>query len=480
MASPLHLLFLWLAACGHAPAQTGGTGGNPVGPDTVSPGHDWTQFGVDVGRSGTSTAPTGITASNVGTMRLQQVHLPGTVDASAIYLSDVQVGAVAHDAFFLTTTYGQTVAVDANTGAILWTYTPSSYSSWAGSAQITTATPVADPGRAYIYTASPDGHVQKLSVANGALVWSTAVTESPGSEKIASSLNYFAGRVVAVTGGYVGDAPPYQGHVAVLDASSGQLLHLWHALCSDQTQLVPAPQCAQSGAALWGRAGAVIDSTTGNMFVASGNGLWDGKTNWGDAVVELDTATQMVGNYTPTNTNTLANEDLDLGSTSPVMLGAGYLAQGGKDGVIRVLALSAIAGSSPHTGHEAQLAHTPSSTDLFTALTVMPNQAGAMLFAADNNGTTAWSVSNGLLSSAWNNPNPGTSPVVAGGLLYVYDPSGGGIRVYQPATGALVTTLACGGGHWNSPIIADGRIALPEGSSNDHRTSGVLDIWRLP
>jgi len=25
----------------------------------------------------------------------------------------------------------------------------------------------------------------------------------------------------------------------------------------------------------------------------------------------------------------------------------------------------------------------------------------------------------------------------------------------------------------------DGRIALPEGNSNDHSTSGILDIWRL-
>ena len=27
---------------------------------------------------------------------------------------------------------------------------------------------------------------------------------------------------------------------------------------------------------------------------------------------------------------------------------------------------------------------------------------------------------------------------------------------------------------------ADGRIALPEGNSNDHATSGIINIWRLP
>ena len=74
---------------------------------------------------------------------------------------------------------------------------------------------------------------------------------------------------------------------------------------------------------------------------------------------------------------------------------------------------------------------------------------------------------------------PGTSPVVAGGLLWVYDPNGG-LNVYKPASGKLVTTLAAGGGHWNSPIATDGVVALGEGNYNDDQTSGVLDIWRLP
>ena len=43
----------------------------------------------------------------------------------------------------------------------------------------------------------------------------------------------------------------------------------------------------------------------------------------------------------------------------------------------------------------------------------------------------------------------------------------------------LVAMLSAGSGHWNSPIVIDGRVALPEGDANHHATSGVLDIWRL-
>jgi hypothetical protein len=99
------------------------------------------------------------------------------------------------------------------------------------------------------------------------------------------------------------------------------------------------------------------------------------------------------------------------------------------------------------------------------------------LFVADN-GLDAWKLQGRRLVPAWSARGPGTSPVVAGGLLYVFDPSGNGLRVYLPASGKLVTTLPAGQGHWNSPIVADGRIALPEGNANDHATSGVLDLYR--
>jgi hypothetical protein len=100
------------------------------------------------------------------------------------------------------------------------------------------------------------------------------------------------------------------------------------------------------------------------------------------------------------------------------------------------------------------------------------------LFVATSSATWAYALRRGRLRVSWRRSEGGTSPVLAGGLLYVYDPKGG-LNVVRPTTGALVARLAAGGGHWNSPIVTDGRIALPEGDANDHRTSGVLDIFRL-
>jgi hypothetical protein len=406
------------------PVQTDSAGAIVAAPPRVA-FTDWTQFGHDLSRSSAAPGATAITGENADSLRRQQVTLPGTVDASAIFLHGVEIGGTNHDALFMTTTYGKTLAIDASTGATLWTYTPPSYEGLAGSRQITTSTPVADPDRQFIYASSPDGRVQKLAVSDGRAVWSTAITKLPTREKIASPLGYFRGRVVATTGGYIGDAPPYQGHVAELDASTGTLVHVWNSLCSDRQELIDPSTCNASDSAIWGRAGAVIDSTSGNIFVATGNAPWDGVTNWGDAALELNAdATQLLGNFTPLNTDELNSTDADLGSTSPVLLGGGLVAQGGKDGKIRLLSLSAMAGPVSHKDGELQVVSTPSGADLFTAPAVWHDGGTTWMFAADGGGTEAWVVDGGRLTSRWKNSNGGTSPVVAGGLLYVYDPSG--------------------------------------------------------
>jgi outer membrane protein assembly factor BamB len=455
------------------------TGIGSQGPSGREAGNDWTQFGWDLASSGASTVPTGINAANVASLSRHQVNLDGTVDASAIYLHGAIVKGSSHDVFFVTTTFGKTIAVDANQGSILWEYTPPKYDSWVGTRQISNSTPVADPDRQSIYAAAPDGTVQKLAVSDGHVLWTTPITLLPLREKIASPLKEFRGHVVAVTGGYIGDRSPYQGHVAILDAQTGKLLHAWNSLCSDRPGLLDPGSCPDSQSAIWGRAGAVIDGATGNIFVATGNGPYDGRTNWGDSTIELNSdATQMLGNFTPQNNAKLDDRDLDVGSTSPALLGDDMVAQGGKDGLIRLLSIRAMGGTAPHAGGELQSVSTPSGGRLFTALAVWRHGAETWLFSADGGGTAAWTLQSGKLVSMWRNNKGGTSPVVAGGLLYVYNPKGG-LHVYDPANGSQIAELECGNGHWNSPIVVDGKIALPEGNANQSASTGLLDIWSL-
>jgi hypothetical protein len=311
------------------------------------------------------------------------------------------------------------------------------------------------------------------------MLWTTPITKLPAREKIASPLREFRGHIIAVTTGYFGDSPPYQGHVAVLDAQSGELLHVWNSLCSGQPGLLVPNECPSTMSGIWGRAGAVIDAATGDIFVATGNGPYNGKTDWGDSTIQLDKdAAQILGNFTPSNNTELDRRDLDIGSTSPVFLGDGLLAQGGKDKQIRLIDIGSIAGASQHQGHERQIVSTPSGSMLLTAPAVWRNDGSTWMFAADDGGTAAWKLEGGKLVEKWKNRNGGTSPVIAGGLLYVYDPRGK-LRIYEPKGRSQIADLVTGSGHWNSPIVVDGRIALPEGNANKHAKSGLLDIWSI-
>jgi hypothetical protein len=389
-------------------AATTTTVSTTSGASSVISASDWPLFGYTPARANSGPNATGITAANVGRLRQQRVLLDGTVDSSPIYLHAVRVRGALHDVFFVTTTYGRTEAIDASSGRVLWRYTPAGYSSWAGTAQITTATPAADPGRKWIYAASPDGRIQKLAVADGHLAWRTRITLLPSREKVASALNYWDGRVIATTGGYIGDAPPYQGHVALLAAGNGKLLSVWNSLCSNRHRLISPSSCASSDSAIWGRSGAVVDTPTGGLLVATGNGDWNGRTNWGDSTVYLSAeASRILGSWTPRVEAALESSDLDLGSTSPVLLGSGYVAQGGKDGKIRLLSLKKLSPAG-RTGGELQTIPTPGATDLFTAPAVWRAAGRTWLFVADNAGLAAWTLDGGRLRRVWSTNTPGT------------------------------------------------------------------------
>jgi outer membrane protein assembly factor BamB len=487
---------------------------------SAGPARDWPTFGGSNARTNANMAATKITAANVGSMVRQQVTISSPIDAGLIYLKGVKVNGASHDVFFGTTNVGRTVAIDANEGKVLWEYAPPGFDEKAAATgtaigsrglivkQITNSTPVADANRQFIYAASADGKVTKISIADGKAVWSTAVTKLPNMEKLDSPLSFVQGNILVPTAGYVGDTPPYQGHIAVLDAKTGAIRKVWNSLCSDRAELLDPASCPQSQSAIWGRAGIVIEPATGNLLFATGNGPWDGKTAWGDALIMLDPgATKMLGNWTTTNNEELNKKDQDVGSTSPVLLGDGYLAQGGKDGTIRLLNMNVIKGAAAHQGGDLQVVEVPGKTQLLSASTTAKIGSTTYLFASTGRGgTTAWTFgADHQLKEAWKSKVGGNTPFYAGGLVYIYDPAprGAKLHVFDAVSGNVVADLDTGSGHWNSAIVVDDRIAMPEGAISGFGRRpgapanaaaaappppppaqgippGIVDIWRFP
>src|SRR5205085_10300047 len=151
------------------------------------------------------------------------------------------------------------------------------------------------------------------------------------------------------------------------------------SLCAARHAIIQPSTCRSSDSAIWARSGAVVLPGSGNLLVATGNGPSDGSTDFGDSVIELSPdAARIVGHWTPPNAAELERADADLGSTAPALLSGGYIVQGGKDGLLRLISRSF---------RTVQTVPTPGSTDLFSAPAVW---RGTWVFVASGSGTDAW------------------------------------------------------------------------------------------
>ena len=199
-----------------------------------------------------------------------------------------------------------------------------------------------------------------------------------------------AGHVIATTGGYIGDAPPYQGHVVAIDAASGRLLHVWNSLCTNRHGLIEPSTCPASDSAIWGRAGAVVDpaqrqAPRRHRQRARGTAARTGATRArplagrDEAARQLDADEHDRAERRATSTSA---------RPSPVLLSAGSSCRAARTGRSGSSTLRAHARRRrPHKGGELQIVSTPSGTDLFTAPAVWRSGERTWLFAADIGGT---------------------------------------------------------------------------------------------
>jgi hypothetical protein len=478
-------------ACGGAPRAGNAAIATGVAHAVVTAGSeltDWPEFGLDAQRADATSRPTGITAADVSSLSDRRIALPGTVDSSPIYLHAVRVGARTRDVAIVTTTYGRTIALDPTTGRLLWTFTPTGYAGWSGTAQITNSSPIADPDRRFVYAASPDGLIHKLSIADGREdpvgAWPARVTRSPTREKLGSALNIDGPDVIVTTSGYLGDAPTYQGHVALIARTSGRVARVFNTLCANRHTVIVPTTCAASDSAILSRGGAIVEPGGQRLLIDTGNAPWNGTTDFGDSVLELTfPGLRLRQAYTPTDQATLNSDDLDLGSSAPALLGHDRVLVAGKDAIFRVLDLARLDGHPPLgrevLGGELQTFQTPASAEPFTQPAVSTAGGQTTVFVADFSGTAAYRLAGGRLHPLWSNTTPGTSPLVAGGLLFVYDPRAGGVDVYAPGSGSPIAKLGGASGHWNSPIVVDAHVIEPEGNANDHSLTGTIDLFSL-
>jgi outer membrane protein assembly factor BamB len=461
----------------------------------------WPQFSGDPQHSGYNMHETIINPGTVRTLKqLFQVTLPGVADSAPAYLSAVDTTTGAKDLLFMTTLDGYIVAVDALSGAEVWKHQNgpgACLSNNSAKPCITNSSPAVDPSRQNVYAYGLDGFVHKYRVADGAEVtgggWPEQTTLKPVDEKGSSAISVATtkngtGYLYVTNGGYIGDRGDYQGHLTTINLADGSQ-HVFNTLCSNQAvhfgEQAGQPDCPQVQAALWARPGAIYNPDTDKIYMATGNGLFDPtQHDWGDTAFALNpdgtgANGDPLDSYTPTNYQELQNTDADLGSTAPAILPVPanskiqhLAAQGGKDGILRLLNLDNLSGQGGpgHTAGEVSSVALPQGGRILTqpAVWVNRNDKSTWVFVANANGISGLKLvvdatGTPSLQPAWHRTPGGTSPVVAEDVLYYA--SSGNILGLLPLNGqTLWQDTGIGAIHWESPIVANGVLYVTDES----------------
>jgi chitodextrinase len=185
-----------------------------------------------------------------------------------------------------------------------------------------TSTPVIDPSTNTLYVcakskdSSGNYHHRLHSLS---LITGTENTSSP-AEITASGFDILthlqrpalllSGNTVYIAFGSHGDVNTYHGWLMGYDKTALTQSFVWAS-----TDL-----STNTEGALWGAgAGPALDSS-GNVWVETANGNFDGSVNFGDSVVKLSSSGSLLDFFTPYYQDTLRTNDVDLGSGGVVIL----------------------------------------------------------------------------------------------------------------------------------------------------------------
>ena len=327
-----------------------------------------TTYHNDNARTGQNTQETILTPANVNSSqfgKLFSVSVDGWVYAQPLYLSNVTIGGGTHNVLYVATEHDSLYAIDADSGTIYWQVSliPSGGTTVNSSTDLgcgdlvpeigITGTPVIDTSTKTIYLVAK-------SKVNGSLVqYLHAIDVVTKAEKFGGPVLIQAtvpGTASDGNGTTVSFSPHFEnqraglllenGHV-VIGWSSHCDINPWHGWIMSYSASTLAQEAAFNTSAdgsangVWMSGGGLAADSNGNIFFATGNGTWNGTTDYGDSIVKLGPPSggkfPVVDYFTPYNQSSLSGGDTDVASGGLVLLpnlssGQQLLTQMGKEG----------------------------------------------------------------------------------------------------------------------------------------------------
>ncbi|HEV8037728.1 MAG TPA: hypothetical protein VGP62_02620 [Bryobacteraceae bacterium] len=246
--------------------------------------------------------------------------------------------------------------------------------------------------------------------------------------------------------------------------------------------------------AIWQSGAAPAADASGNIYIVTGNGTFDAERSGpdlGDSVIKLSTANglSVTDYFTPFNTDLLAVNDIDLGSSGALLLpdSAGtpqhphLLVTGGKEGRVYLLDRDRMGHSSSQD--DSQIVQSlPAAVGPLYGVPVYFNNT--IFFSAQGDRIKAFPLSNGLLSE---NPSSATTASIPGlgsvpsisangskdGIVWTIQPDA--VHAYAASNLASELYTASFGSYikFSTPTIANGKVYV--GTANSVVVFGLLN-----
>ena len=482
---------------GHLTVTAAGDQGSPqvvtvtlVVNNPATSNQDWPTVEHDAGRSGTAPAETQIGTANAGSLAQNwSTQLDGKVSAQPLFLAGVQVMGATHDVIVAATNQNTLYALDANSGAVLWSdhivAAPASCGIPGGFG--ISSTPVVNRTSGLIYAVTDDGDLRTVLLSNGTQAApALPLITNPATNYVWGGLNLVNGNLYIPTASNGCDQAPWQSGIYQVNVSAPtnpQLVDHWIT--------VPSLPASEAGGGIWGWGGVSVDTSTGHVYAATSDDATnlsgdEGYTPYSGSMVALDDNLNLLGWYqAPQNPNYNCGSappcDQDFASTPlpfqppgcPVMLAAGN-----KNGNLYVTSEANLESDTGHNGSGVQVLTLNQDIDDLglggISGTPVYDPATNMLYI-DDTGPGADGVAGGLvalavqpncsLTVAWSTAvgtpisnSPNSTPTLANGVIYV-GVNNGSVQAYNASTGArLWNSGSKGFAVYAAPIVANGRV----------------------
>jgi hypothetical protein len=337
---------------------SGVTGSTPFSV-TIAPGTgvNIPMWHVDTDRSGLNAHEASLTPTNVSTQtfgKLFSYMVDGYAYGEPLLMSNVTVGGASHNVVYVATEHDSVYAFDADnygTGAPLWKTSLLNAGETPMNAVIkpyqgVTSTPVIDPQTNTIYVVSAQTsssgstfRLNALDITTGAQKFGGPVTIKAtvpatnsdsvnGVETLTTSCIQRAALLLANSSVYIGFGSCHSGWLLAYNASTLAQTGVFNA----SPNLNGEGAYASAGGVWMGGGGPVADSA-GNIYIATGNGPWDGKTAFADSILKFSPTLQLEDYFTPNDYQYLDCADGDLAAGGLMMIpGTTEVIAGGKQG----------------------------------------------------------------------------------------------------------------------------------------------------